>query len=367
CITMKLLVLLVTLFYLTLLSSSPVTAQGCRNSPDNSLGVCTIVQQCPELNSIYQQVRRGGSGIDILRRSLCGNKTPLKVCCPQATRSSTSLPNDCGINFRNDRIINGHDAGLGTHPWMVVFRGSSRTQKFWFCGGVLITDRHILTAAHCFTTGIKIEFVRIGEYDISTNPDRDIENNIVAPQHQDINVAEVIKHEQFGAGRCRKCNDIAIVKLASPARFDKQFVQPICLPVNPQRDMGFRASQFQNTELDGVATGWGITDPRDIIASATRGSNKLQEVYLRMKERSFCQQQKRNNPGLKILCAGEGDGRDTCRADSGGPLMLTNNHGQKWFAVGITSFSDTVCGSADSQTIFTDVYQYIDWIKQKLV
>ncbi|CAL4116573.1 unnamed protein product, partial [Meganyctiphanes norvegica] len=226
---MKLWVLLVTWLCCTLLSPSPVTAQGCTNTPDNSLGDCVNVQQCPQLNNILQQVRSGGSGIETLRRSICENAASgLKVCCPQRnsnnptftnpTRRTTNLPNDCGVNFRSDRIVGGKDAGLGAHPWMVVFRGSSGDQVFWFCGGVLITEQHILTAAHCFKDSIKIEFVRIGEYDISTNPDR--ENNIVGPTPQDIGVAEVIKHEQFGTGRCRRCNDIAIVKLATPATFD---------------------------------------------------------------------------------------------------------------------------------------------------
>ncbi|CAL4062109.1 unnamed protein product, partial [Meganyctiphanes norvegica] len=239
------------------------------------------------------------------------------------------------------------------------------------------------------------EFVRIGERDLSketepysdwnvtcgapipdllTNPEIEvllepegcfaIHIKREAPKPQDIEVAEVIKHEQFGAGRCRRCNDIAIVKLAKPAKFDKYFVQPICLPVDPEWDMGYLASEFLQDNW-GDATGWGVTDKRDIFTNT--GSDILQEVSLLINEGPFCQQQKRDNPGLKILCAGVGDGKDTCRGDSGGPLIVHNMYEEKRYAVGITSFSSTVCGSSESQTVFTDVHQYIDWIKQNLV
>ncbi|CAL4061325.1 unnamed protein product, partial [Meganyctiphanes norvegica] len=100
----------------------------------------------------------------------------------------------------------------------------------------------------------------------------------------------------------------------------------------------------------------------------TKGSDILQKVQLLINELNFCHQRKDIYPDKNmILCAGKGDGKDTCRGDSGGPLMLTDKFGQIWYAVGIASFGDTVCGSKNGQSIFTNVHHYIDWIKSNLV
>lgn len=64
------------------------------------------------------------------------------------------------------------------------------------------------------------------------------------------------------------------------------------------------------------------------------------------------------------LCAGGDRGKDSCRGDSGGPLMSlkTNN----WYAAGIVSFGPTPCGYENWPGIYTRVSQYMDWIVGKL-
>ncbi|CAL4088366.1 unnamed protein product, partial [Meganyctiphanes norvegica] len=100
---------------------------------------------------------------------------------------------------------------------------------------------------------------------------------------------------------------------------------------------------------------------------STTGSDKLQQVKLKIQELPFCSKQKNNYPdGRMILCAGQGDGKDACRADSGGPLMLSDSNLQRWYVVGITSFGATVCGDRSAQSVFTSIHHYIDWIKQNV-
>lgn len=57
-----------------------------------------------------------------------------------------SLECECGLRAAADRIINGTDADRHEYPWQV---GLTKTGKRTFCGGVLISSCHVLTAAHC--------------------------------------------------------------------------------------------------------------------------------------------------------------------------------------------------------------------------
>lgn len=420
---MKILVVVITWFCQTLLMSSTVTAQG------GCVGDCISILDCPSLNQILQNIRtnRGGpNDLSILRKAVCANDGKnIRVCCPRPTRINpprntprpfTSRPvtrvtrpqltnRKCGINLQTDKIVNGEIAEFGSWPWMVIFRASriissggscsdsnpscsgwaargecDRNPAFmhanckkscnkcstvtgpsnWICGGTLITEQYVLSAAHCFKDDVKIEFARVGEYDLSKSIDEGF--GLKAPQPQDIDVERVIRHHSYERP-CLRCNDIALVKLAKPAQLHNFFVYPICLPSNPLQDMGFSVSQFQGKLA--MATGWGVTDPKNIFT--TRTADILHQVNLTIQERQYCHQQKRKYPDSRmILCAGQGDGRDVCRADSGGPLMLSDGFSQRWYVVGVTSFGPTICGDRNAQGVFTSIHYYIDWIMQNI-
>ncbi|CAL4059350.1 unnamed protein product, partial [Meganyctiphanes norvegica] len=361
----------------------------CLTHLDKEIGDCITIQECPLMNAILENVRAGdNSGFPILRGYVCGDTStkPLKVCCPRTsttsrtplclsasststTTMSTRSTNDkCGVSLNTDKIVGGENAQLGSWPWMVIFRartihpvnGIVGDISLWICGGVLITEQFVLSAAHCFPDKL-IEFVRIGEFDLKQNPD--LGRGLIAPDPQNIDVECVIMHPEFGKP-CRRCNDIALVKLAKPAKFHEIFVQPICLPSIPEKEVGFSIEEFQTKT--GFVTGWGLTDAKDLLT--VKGSDVLQQVNLNIVDRDFCLKRKTAypNPNM-IMCAGEGDGKDSCRADSGGPLMLPSLDGLRYYIVGITSFGATVCGSEASQTVFTSVHYYKDWINQNMI
>ncbi|KAL7629903.1 UNVERIFIED_CONTAM: hypothetical protein RMT77_019978, partial [Armadillidium vulgare] len=105
------------------------------------------------------------------------------------------------------RIVGGKPADPKDWPWMAAILRKSGSQ---FCGGVLITDRHVLTAAHCVVQFTKNEIkVRLGEYNFDT-PD---ENNPTT----DFGVEEIRSHVNYD--RTTQENDIAIIKIDRPSSF----------------------------------------------------------------------------------------------------------------------------------------------------
>jgi secreted trypsin-like serine protease len=65
------------------------------------------------------------------------------------------------------------------------------------------------------------------------------------------------------------------------------------------------------------------------------------------------------------ICAMSRDTRtDSCRGDSGGPLI--RDIGSKWFLFGIVSYGDAVCASSKAAGVYTRVSAYTTWIQQKL-
>lgn len=73
----------------------------------------------------------------------------------------------CGVAvMRKTKITGGRKTEMGEFPWMAALKSVSERKVI--CGGVLITDRHILTAAHCVTAFKPRQLrVRLGEHDFT--------------------------------------------------------------------------------------------------------------------------------------------------------------------------------------------------------
>jgi len=77
----------------------------------------------------------------------------------------------CGVRKNNGqkRIIGGEDAQTNEFPWMAaLFNKSNVNVNGFFCGGSLISNHHVLTAAHCVhDSRAKDLVVTFGDHDIS--------------------------------------------------------------------------------------------------------------------------------------------------------------------------------------------------------
>ncbi|KAJ8668475.1 hypothetical protein QAD02_010138 [Eretmocerus hayati] len=270
------------------------------------------------------------------------------------------LPAFCGLIDPGLRIFGGSETSDGEIPWMVALIYDSPTGLRQECGGSLITDRHVLTAAHCISSLNKPEewtliFVRIGSRNIGFNQDCSRQNERpwvpkqkCAPEYVDIPIAKKIVHEDYEILIPR--NDIAILVLSKSVTFTDT-VRPICLPDSP------RVSQKLTT------AGWGRTETQ----AKSQALLKV-EIPLANKQRCDAVYEKK---GWRLIstqiCAGGEPGKDSCLGDSGGPLMdIHNLELSTYCIVGVTSSGPRSCGSADFPAIYTKVYDFVPWILEKI-
>ncbi|KAF4532182.1 hypothetical protein B566_EDAN002244 [Ephemera danica] len=331
------------LLHLSLAQRPPGTA--CQ-TPDNQAGTCVVLSDCGPMWSALLQRRRvinNYPAVEYLRRSQCGfvGNSPV-ICCPKEDIAKgvsaggseaikdhpgvSLLPKSCG-HALTDYIVGGSVAQLGEHPWLAGLEYQTRTGVFVACGGALITNRYILTAAHCIAR---------------------------VPNAQLIQVERVVPHPQYRSNSADKHFDIGLVRLRKDVELS-DYVSPVCLPTGIQ--LQERGSSAAVKALKGVLAGT-LAGTQQTVAGWGRTETML--------ENEKCAQLYRGRVRLDAtqMCAGGQAGKDSCSGDSGGPLM-TNQAGQ-WVVTGVVSVGPQQCGTRDQPGVYTRVAPFLPWIMDNL-
>lgn len=130
-----------------------------------------------------------------------------------------------------DRIVGGSNAQAGQVPWQV----SLRHLNSHFCGGSIINQRWILTAAHCLPS-FSASTVTVVTNTLTLNSGGDV-----------YRASRLIMHPNYSSALIR--NDVALVQVSSNIVYRSNTVQPARLPT----------SAFTSSNVQGVVSGWGST------------------------------------------------------------------------------------------------------------
>jgi len=259
----------------------------------------------------------------------------------------------CGIvNTRkgNDYIMGGNPTKENQYPWMVALTLNGSM----ICGGSLIDDRTVLTAAHCLCekkdkdTGKCTSFIsadRLGVW-VGLHDWR-----VTDKGQEHIGVEEWLKHEEYQLVNS-KDNDLALLKLNKRVKWRRE-VQPLCLPEIK--------SQIYEGDMATVI-GWGKL-------RSNQFPNRLREADVKIISNKQCKKYYAKITD-NMLCTYEGnDGKDACSGDSGGPLFIERKgvevNGKKQYEqIGVVS-SGALCGTRkDPAGVYEKVTAQLDWIKK---
>eukprot|EP00062_Callorhinchus_milii_P023831 gi/632983076/ref/XP_007908469.1/ PREDICTED: transmembrane protease serine 6 isoform X2 [Callorhinchus milii] len=333
-----------------------VTCDGlndCPNGVDEINCVCTAQYQCEEDTSCisYHSVcnqeddcSEGSDETDCIEAVPCTQftytckdgsciKKPNPECdfksdCQDLTDEQHC---DCGLQTPLQRIVGGTNSTEGEWPW----QASLQISGYHVCGGSLINERWVLSAAHCF-------------FDIYQQPSfwtvvlGKFKLNVQSSTELAFKLLKIVRHHYYDD----YTNDYDIALLLLDQSVPKgPYPYPICLPT--------RTHVFQAGSVCWV-TGWGATKETGNV------ENVLQKVDVKLTDQATCTKPY-TNISPRMICAGYREGKkDSCQGDSGGPLVCEETSG-RWFLAGVVSFG-IGCGRPGYYGVYTRVTRLVDWI-----
>ncbi|XP_049631456.1 anionic trypsin isoform X1 [Suncus etruscus] len=246
----------------------------------------------------------------------------------------------------DDKIVGGYTCQENSVPYQV-----SLNAGYHFCGGSLINDQWVVSAAHCFKSALETADpgqgglrtiltvlplcsriqVRLGEHNIKVQ-----EGN-----EQFINSVKVIRHPRYDSWTLD--NDIMLIKLSSPAVLSSR-VSAIALP-----------SSCAPAGTQCLISGWGNT-----LSSGVNNPELLQCLDAPLLSQAQCEASYPGQITENMVCAGflEG-GKDSCQGDSGGPVVCNGE------LQGVVSWGYG-CAQKNKPGVYTRVCNFVDWIEQTM-
>ncbi|XP_057566557.1 kallikrein-7-like isoform X1 [Hippopotamus amphibius kiboko] len=220
-----------------------------------------------------------------------------------------------------ERITDGFPCPGDSRPWQVALLKGNQLR----CGGVLVNEQWVLTAAHCMMSAYN---VHMGSEQLGRG--------------RKIRATKSFRHP--GYSKQTYDNDLMLVKLNSRARLSPS-VQKVNLP-----------SRCEPPGTECIVSGWGtITSP------AVTYPKELMCTNVTLISSEDCRKLYGNMLGNSMLCASHLDtSTNACSGDSGGPLTCNGS------LQGLVSWGSFPCGQINEPGVYTQVCKYVDWINDTM-
>jgi len=281
------------------------------------------------------------------------------VCVPECPGASVASTQQVDVNPANDpgkcycgvmnpydiyggsadskdsKIVGGFFSYVGMIPWQVGLLFNSPSEANQGCGGALVGDQYVVTAAHC-TEGASPGDIYVDVGDTILGTPFEAQSFIIA-------VEEIIDHSDYNSGTLE--NDISILKLAEKVDlYTYPNIKPACLP-------SYKYSG------PAVVSGWGTTSSGGVSQSWLKDTNV--DVY----PQGSCGDYPPGDITDDMLCAGyPHGGKDACQGDSGGPLVARQiSDSDSYTLTGVVSWG-WGCASPGLPGIYANVSYFTSWL-----
>ncbi|XP_027639056.2 transmembrane protease serine 9 [Falco peregrinus] len=245
------------------------------------------------------------------------------------------LRSDCGSRpamQTASRIVGGSEASRGEFPWQVSLRENNEH----FCGAAILTEKWLVSAAHCFA---EFQDPAMWAAYTGTTSLRGSDSSAVK-----MGIARIIPHPSYNTDTADY--DVAVLELKTPVTFTK-YIQPVCLP---------DARHHFPTSKKCLISGWGYLKEDFLVKPEF-----LQKATVELLDQTLCSSLYSHVLTDRMMCAGYLEGKvDSCQGDSGGPLVCQEPSG-KFFLAGIVSWG-IGCAEARRPGVYTRVTKLRDWI-----